>query len=289
MFLQPVGATTEAGLTGGKTNDAFKISESFFRESTCDYDAVPRNQNVVIKNDTNVQTSSFPSKRPISERSTPPPDYPINKRFRPERSHSYQETICSQESGNDDLHSVSASIEQNNLHTEAGDKIDNDQTFETIKNETNENNSGYKTHSTAALSAAEAIIQPQPHFYAPRWIPPEVFQQFAYHPLTSYPNPRWLQLCSKNIELPSMESVFRQPFDTSLLKRVYTNAETSVANIASVPQSDNFQSSQPRFYQTSETFHHESGSQDMNVNAETKSTESTLTSIVGDPKEDCSK
>ena len=76
-----------------------------------------------------------------------------------------------------------------------------------------------------ALNVPETKIQSQ--MYTPPWIPPQMFQQFAYHPLSTYADPRWLHLCRQNSELTSMENVFRQPFDTSLLRRVYASLDTS--------------------------------------------------------------
>ena len=77
--------------------------------------------------------------------------------------------------------------------------------------------------------------------FAPRWIPPQIFQQFAFHSLAPYANPRWLQLYRQNAELPSMEGMFRQPFDTNLLRRVYANtASDQVASIAQTPQLNSY-------------------------------------------------
>ena len=77
--------------------------------------------------------------------------------------------------------------------------------------------------------------------FAPRWISPQIFQQFAFHSLAPYANPRWLQLYRQNAELPSMEGMFRQPFDTNLLRRVYANtASDQEASIAQTPQLNSY-------------------------------------------------
>ena len=66
-----------------------------------------------------------------------------------------------------------------------------------------------------------------PTLYSPHWIPPHVFQPLSYHPLPTYADPRWLKIYGGKPPITSMESVFRQPLDTHLLRRVYANLDAA--------------------------------------------------------------
>ena len=186
------------------------------------------------------QTSSSPLKRSVSERSaTTSDDYVANKRRKFGRSFSWQESSIGREpSGmsNSGATDIEPSKQDN------GDE-NHEYTFNNAYNEeVHTDDVNLNSHTVSAQINQETDLQLQRQMFAPRWIPPQIFQQFAFHSLAPYANPRWLQLYRHNAELPSMESVFRQPLDTNLLRRVYANAASApVANCAQVPQFENYQ------------------------------------------------
>ena len=163
-----------------------------------------------------------PLKRSVPEQISPTANYlEQTKRFKVSRSNSFQETDSSKESS--DMKANSMNVEGG--HGERDENNVYQRQSGSDRTEVVENTNDLNSVKGEELKPTETRIQPP--IYPPHWIPSHMFHQIAHYPLTSYTDPRWLQLCSssrKNSELPSMESVFRQPFDTNLLRRVYASS-----------------------------------------------------------------
>ena len=163
-----------------------------------------------------------PLKRSVSERISDTANYlEQTKRFKVSRRNSFQDTDSNKESS--DMKANSVNVEGG--HGERAENNVYQRQSGSDRTEVVENTNDLNSVKGEELKSTETRIQPP--IYSPHWIPSHMFHQIAHYPLTSYTDPRWLQLCSssrKNTELPSMESVFRQPFDTNLLRRVYASS-----------------------------------------------------------------
>ena len=213
---------------------------SLTEKSCC---GVFEDQDCINASDNSLTSTSSVLKRSVSERPCPTSyDRAESKRIKLGRSFSWQDPITGRGSCS------TLSYKETEIETSKQDNGEENNAY-ILDNTSNEEARMDKVNLTSPLVSVQATCSNpvantsfQREMFAPRWIPPQIFQQFAFHSLAPYANPRWLQLYRQNAEVPSMESVFRQPFDTNLLKRVYANtAPDHRANITTASQFDNYQ------------------------------------------------